>query len=139
MMGDVITEKLIPGISGFIARHSDLPLGLATNAEPANVDFVLRAAGIREYFRAIVNGQAVERPKPFPDIYLRVAQLLGSVPEFCVVFEDSHTGVEAARAAGMRVVGVATTLHDFPDVDLVVSDFLDPGLEKWLGSLTRCT
>ena len=53
-----------------------------------------------------------------------------------MVFEDSMTGVEAARAAGARVVGVSTTLSRFNNVDITVQDFLDPRLEAWLEELT---
>jgi beta-phosphoglucomutase len=136
LMSPVLQEKLVPGVRDFIVRHRDEALGIATNAEPANVDFVLDSAGLRSYFQAIVNGGQVSRPKPFPDIYLRVADMLGYAPEDCVVFEDSMTGVEAARAAGARVVGVSTTLSRFNNVDITVQDFLDPRLEAWLEELT---
>jgi len=63
---------------------------------------------------------------------LRAAELLGAPPASCIVFEDSPTGVAAARAAGMRVVGVGTHTMDLKEVDLIVRDFRDPGLEKWL-------
>jgi HAD superfamily hydrolase (TIGR01509 family) len=130
-----LSRKIVPGIAGFLSRHRELPIGLATNAEPANVDFVLNGAGIRQYFRAVVNGHDVKRPKPFPDIYLKVAEQLDIAPEHCVVFEDSLTGVQAARAAGMRVVGLTTTLREIPDVDFTVGSFLDPELEVWLQSV----
>ncbi len=129
-----LDDRLVPGISDFLEHHRDLPIGLATNAEPANVDFILDAAGIRPYFRAIVNGHEVDRPKPFPDVYLKVAEKLGVPPASCIVFEDSLTGVQAAKAAGMRVVGVRTTLDEFPNVDLTISHFQDPELERWLHS-----
>src|SRR6185295_14901683 len=104
------------------------PTGLATNAEPANVDFVLDgvrvgATPLRRCFHAIVNGHQVELPKPNPEIYLRVAGLLGSDPRNCVVFEDSLSGVESARAAGTRVVGLRTTHKEFKNIDLTVDDF----------------
>lgn len=130
-----LDERLVPGISDFLEHYRDMPIGLATNAEPANVDFVLDSAGIRPYFQAIVNGHEVERPKPFPDVYLKVAEKLGFPPQDCIVFEDSLTGVQAAQAAGMRVVGVRTTLEEFPKVDLTISHFQDPELERWLQSI----
>ncbi len=79
-----------------------------------------------------MDGQQVSRPKPAPDVYLRVAELLGANPRNCVVFEDSHTGVEAARAAGARVVGLRTTYKEFKNIELAVDDFRSPELKKWL-------
>lgn len=125
---------LVPGVSQFIRKYRYLPMGVASNAEAANVDFVLERAGIRDCFRAVVNGHDVKRPKPNPDIYLRAAELLGIKPGMCVVFEDSDTGVTAARAAGMGVIGVLTTLPGFDNVELAISDFLDPALDRWMES-----
>jgi len=51
----------------------------------------------------VVDGHQVARPKPYPDIYLRAAELVGVRPEECIVFEDSHSGVAAGLAAGMRL------------------------------------
>jgi beta-phosphoglucomutase family hydrolase len=132
MMAPVLEDNLVPGVREFIARYAEEPLAVATNAEAANVAFVLDRAGLRQYFRAIVDGQQVARPKPHPDIYLQAAKLLGVAPQDCIIFEDSLTGVEAARAAGARVVGLTTTLSDLPDVDLTIEDFFDPALEPWL-------
>ena len=130
-----LRQKLVPGVVDFLERNRNLPIGMGTNAELANVDFVLDEAGLRSYFPAIVTGHDVSRPKPFPDVYLRVAELLGVPPALCVVFEDSPSGVRAARAAGMRVVGLATTCT-LRDVDILVSDFLDPELELWLENVS---
>ena len=100
--------------------------------EPANIDFVLDEFGLRPYFKVAVNGHQVDRPKPFPDIYLKAAELLGLEPRECIVFEDSPTGAQAGIAAGMRVVGVETTPTDFQGVSLCIKDFNDPKLEVWL-------
>jgi HAD superfamily hydrolase (TIGR01509 family) len=105
MLSGRVDSILTPGLRAFLERHRDDPMAVATNAEPANVQFILREAQLRSYFRAVVNGDQVRRPKPFPDVYLRAAEMLGTPPANCIVFEDSYSGVEAARAAGMRVVG----------------------------------
>jgi len=129
-----IQEALVPGVREFLERHGGQPIGLATNAEPANVEFLMEAAHLRPYFRAVVDGHQVPNPKPHPDIYLRAAGLLGAEPGHCVVFEDSRTGIEAARAAGMAVVGLRTTHEELPGVDLEIRDFNSPELEPWLAN-----
>ncbi len=128
----VVNEVLVPGVRDFLKRHRHQPIGLATNAEAPNVDFVLDTARLRPYFRVVVDGHQVPIPKPHPDIYLMAAERLGTAPRDCVVFEDSFTGIDAARAAGMVVVGVLTTHEELPGVDLAIRDFHSPELEPWL-------
>jgi HAD superfamily hydrolase (TIGR01509 family) len=134
VMGPVLQEHLVPGLVAFLERHHEVPLAVGTNAEPANADFVLDSGGLRRFFRVVVDGAQVSRPKPHPQIYLRTAELLGLPPANCIVFEDSRTGVEAARAAGARVVGLTTTHDQLPEVGLRIRDFLDPTLDLWLSS-----
>lgn len=135
MMGPDLEQKLVPGIRSFLERWKDMPMGLGSNAEPANVDFVLGGARLRPYFQAIVDGHQVERPKPDPDVYLRAASQMGVDPASCIVFEDSITGVNAGLRAGAKVVGIATTSEELPGVQLMVRDFTDPALESWLKSI----
>jgi beta-phosphoglucomutase len=130
-----LARHMVPGVISFLERHKELPIGLATNGEPANVDLVLRGTMIQKYFQVAVSGHEVRLPKPHPDIYLKVAEKLNVPPQNCVVFEDSLTGIEAARGAGMRVVGLTTTITRLPDVDLAIPDFLDARLEPWLQSI----
>jgi HAD superfamily hydrolase (TIGR01509 family) len=132
MIADGLSRYKIPGIREFLDRYSDLPKAVASNAEPQNIDFVLDRFDLRRYFPVTVNGMQVARPKPFPDVYLEAARQLNIAPKLCIVFEDSPTGVEAARAAGMRVVGVVTTPTTFEDVQLEIKDFLDPALDPWM-------
>ncbi len=137
MMTPVFDAHLVPGIASFLSRNDSIPKALGTNAEPANVDFVLDKAALRPFFRVIVDGMQVEHPKPHPEIYLTAAQRLGFEPSRCIVFEDSPSGVAAARAAGMRVVGITTTADHLAGVDLHVRDFHDSQLDAWLKSQSR--
>lgn len=132
-----VEEFLTPGLRAFLERHREAPMAVASNAERDNVRFILEEAKLTPYFRAVVDGYQVERPKPFPDIYLRTAELLGTPPADCIVFEDSHTGVQAARAAGMRVAGIGSTDAELPGAALTVGSFLDPELEIWLQAQSR--
>ncbi len=134
MTGTGLLAHIVPGVAEFLERHGDVPKAVASNAEPKNIDFVLDGADFRRHFRAVVDGMQVEHPKPFPDVYLKAAALLGIAPENCIVFEDSPAGVQAARAAGARVVAVET--HEpLENVDLRVRDFNAPELEPWLATL----
>lgn len=134
MMRPRLKEMLVPGVREFLARHQDLPIGVATNAEPENVAFVLEGAGLAHLFRAVVDGHQVSKPKPHPDIYLKAASLLGVDPLDCVVFEDSYSGIAAAKAAGMRTVGLRTTHAVLPDVELAIDNFRDTRLDPWLAN-----
>ena len=134
LVNEDLSQYAIPGLHEFLERHRDVPKAVASNAEPQNIDFVLDRYRLRPYFPVTVNGMQVRRPKPFPDVFLEAARRLNTEPKSCIVFEDSPTGVAAARAAGMRVVGVETTPTTFEGIDLRIGDFVDPALEPWLSA-----
>jgi beta-phosphoglucomutase family hydrolase len=137
MIDGRIEEILVPGLRSFLDRHARSPLAVATNAEPENVRFVIDRAGLGGYFRAVVDGHQVRRPKPAPDIYLRAAELLGVPASNCLVFEDSHSGIAAAVAAGMRVIGIRTTYDNLPGAAICVDNFNSGELDSWLAAQTR--
>jgi len=134
-----VGELLVPGVRRFLADATalGLPLAVATNANRANLDFVLQEGKLASFFRVAIDGHQVSRPKPDPEIYLLAAELLGTPPPSCVVFEDSRAGVDAGLAAGMRVVGISTTHDEIPGVSLMIRDFEDPALSTWCRSFLR--
>jgi beta-phosphoglucomutase len=138
LIGERLESLLVPGVRQFLERYAALPKAVASNAEPANIQFVLDIAGLRRYFRVVVDGNQVRHPKPDPEIYLRAAELLGWAPRNCIVFEDSYAGVEAARVAGMRVVGILTTHAELPGAALSVHNFTSGDLQEWLRA-QECT
>jgi len=97
-----------------------MPMGVATSTRVAQATSKLTDAGLASYFSTIVGGDQVERSKPHPDIYLRVAHLLEADPTACLALEDSENGVRAAVAAGMTVVQV-------PDLQAPSGDLLSLG------------
>jgi beta-phosphoglucomutase len=121
--------ELVKGLQDLLnaLQAQDIPTGVASNAPKINVDFALDNGNIRAFFQAVVYADLVERPKPFPDIYLKTASLLGRQPQNCVVFEDSLTGISAAKAAGAKVVALTTTYAKRnlmqAGADLVIADF----------------
>jgi beta-phosphoglucomutase family hydrolase len=132
-----IEQMLVPGLRPFLERYRGSPMAVASNAEPENVDFLLDRAGLRPYFRAVIDGHQVRHPKPHPEIYRRAAAMLEIAPRDCIVFEDSLTGIAAARAAGMRVIGIRTTEVNLPGTDVTADNFLNGSLTSWLGAQKR--
>ncbi|MCW5978012.1 MAG: HAD family phosphatase [Bryobacteraceae bacterium] len=138
LMAPRLAEFLVPGVVDFCRRTRHVPIGLASNAEPANVRFILEGAGLLPYFKAVLDAAQVSHPKPDPEIYLRTAEALGATPSECVIFEDSDVGVRAARAAGAgAVIGVSTTTPRLDGADFQIANFLDARLDVWLGRLAR--
>jgi len=134
MVGDRVEAALVPGIRSFLQRYTAAPMALASNAEPQNVYFLLDRAGLRNCFRAVLDGSQVSRPKPDPEIYLLASRLLGVAPANCIVFEDSPSGVQAAVTAGMRVIGLLTTYGNLPNARICVDNFRSGDLESWLAA-----
>jgi beta-phosphoglucomutase family hydrolase len=132
-----IEDMLVPGIREFLSRYRSVPMGIASNAEPENVNFLLDRAQLRPYFQAVVDGSRVSNPKPHPDVYLLAARLLGIAPSECIVFEDSPSGVAAALAAGMRAIGLCTTYVNLPGVVLTVDNFISGELNEWVQAQFR--
>lgn len=89
-----------------------LPLAVASNSMRESVVASVARAGLRERVgERIFSADMVARPKPAPDVYLLAARTLEVAPERCLVIEDSATGVRAALAAGMRVIGFTGASH----------------------------
>lgn len=104
-------QPLFPSLPELVADlAAKYPLAVASGSLHAVIDEVLALKNLRDHFRAVVSVQDVGRPKPAPDVFLRAAELLGKEPARCCVIEDSAAGVEAALAAGMRVVAITNSL-----------------------------
>ncbi|CAB3757894.1 HAD family hydrolase [Paraburkholderia humisilvae] len=92
-----------------------LPAAVVSNSRLARVSASLQRAGLTEMFaNRVFSAEQVARPKPFPDVYLFAAQQLGVPPTRCVVIEDSVSGLNAARAAGMKTIAFVGASH-IPD------------------------
>ncbi|MFQ3609639.1 MAG: beta-phosphoglucomutase family hydrolase [Chloroherpetonaceae bacterium] len=131
--------KALTGLPKFLeeAQALQIPMALATGGGKPNIDFVLDGLDLRKYFCSILGAGDVKHGKPNPEIYLKSADALGISPEDCFVFEDALPGIEAARRAGMRVVGIATThsisfLRRVPSVTLAVKNFVPLSPKQFL-------
>jgi HAD superfamily hydrolase (TIGR01509 family) len=106
--------RAFPGVHDLVRGLMDhgVPCAVASSADRIKVHANLAAVGLPlTWFGAVVVGEDVSRKKPAPDIYLLAAERLGVPASHCCVVEDAISGVEAAKAAGMRCVAVE---HSFP-------------------------
>ncbi len=118
-----------PGVANWVRHlHGQGWLQAIASAAPrSNIEVVLDALGTAHCFQGIVSAGDVHRGKPDPEVYLLAASRVGVSPDRCIVVEDAVAGVEGARRAGMRSIGVSHNGAHLP-ADLVVSslDLLRP-------------
>lgn len=129
---ELYAPRLAPtgGLMAFLdeLRARGVRLAVGTSAPKANLDFVFDGLGLRSRFDAVIDAEMVTRCKPDPEIYLRAVAELGLTAAECLVFEDAVAGIESARAAGVEVVALSTSipaerLEGMPGVALVIPDF----------------
>lgn len=123
----------IPGVIDVIRQGGELniPMGICSGALRDEIEVSLEYLGLREFFPVTIAAEDVREGKPHPEGYLTAAKKLGEIfgreirPERCVVCEDSPTGISAAKAAGMKVLGLSTTYNpqDLAQADSIIPDF----------------
>lgn len=94
-------------------------IGMGTSSQHELVNVILEKYGLQDYFDSIRTSCEVGRGKPYPDIFLKVAEDLGVNPEECLVFEDTLAGVLAGKRAGMHVIAIYDA-YSVPFVDEIL-------------------
>ena len=126
---------LYPGAARCIERlAATFPLGIASGALAHEIETVLRGAHLRDHFRFIVGAGETANSKPAPDPYLRAAELHGRPPSECVAIEDSRWGIESAKTAGMKCIGITNT---YPASELTTADRVIASLDEFTEALIR--
>ena len=143
---EIITERLndfehnmrydyIEGFEAFVQqlRSKGVKTAVVTSSNIVKMQVVYgRRSEFQELFDAILTSEDFESSKPDPDCYLKAAARLGAGIDECIVFEDSFNGLKSGRAAGMKVVGLATTNSAesiAPYSDTVISNYID--FDSW--------
>jgi beta-phosphoglucomutase len=118
--------KPLPGAAEWVARlhASGWKQAVASSAPRANIEVVMEVLGFERYIDATVAAEDVARGKPAPDVFLEAAHRLGLPPERAIVVEDAVPGIAAAKAAGMRSVGVSRHIR-LSEADLVISSLAE--------------
>lgn len=128
--------RAFPGVRRFIdeCHTQGIVMAVASAAIAKNVNFLVSALGLQDYFRVLLTAGDITHAKPDPEIYLKTAEMLGVSPATCAVFEDSFVGIAAAKRAGMKCVAIASTfaaedLRRETRADLIVPSFEAVSLE----------
>lgn len=128
----VIYKEHVAPIKGLIEFLKDLndkgfKLAVATSAPKENMDLILDELKIRDLFSSTLSSEDVKLHKPHPEVYLKSAENLGIPIEQCIVFEDSFSGITAAKNAGMKVVAVLSThkKEELPVSDAYIRNFTE--------------
>jgi beta-phosphoglucomutase len=128
------TTTLYPGAAACVElMAAAFPLGIASGAKKPEILQILRSAGLDRCFQFVVASGDTPNSKPAPDPYIRAAERHGLPPHACVAIEDSRWGLESARTAGLRTVGIT---HTYP-ADQLPADVVINTLAEFTPELVR--
>ncbi len=121
---------VMPGVERFIhlLRGKNIPFSIGTSSTRVRALSKLEKSGLASFFEVVVTVDDVHAPKPAPHIFLEAAKRMKISPARCVVIEDSVEGVQAAKAAGMKVIGFAPQEKDRAsvcDADVIISSYAE--------------
>jgi beta-phosphoglucomutase len=129
MISHMRPDEILPGAKEFVQACRNAGIKTALGSASKNSMTILDKIGMTSLFDAIIDGNKVTHAKPDPEVFLKGAQELGIPPANCVVFEDAIAGVAAAKAGGMKAVGIGA-----PEVlnkaDMVLSGLNEMTLDK---------
>ena len=114
-------SEMLPGVTDYLQHLRGKGIRTALGSASKNALLILERLNITGLFDVIVDGNKVAKAKPDPDVFLRAARELGTVPASCVVFEDAEAGIEAARRAGMGTVGIGNA-DTLKQADILLPD-----------------
>lgn len=124
----------IKGLTEFLKelKEHNIIMALATSGIQENIDFMFEHVPIKQYFKTIIQAKDVDKGKPEPEIFLKTAEAVGIPAGNCIVFEDSISGVQAGKAAGMKVIALTTTHspEELHEADLVIKDYTEVNFER---------
>ncbi|MDG5799058.1 beta-phosphoglucomutase [Marinilabiliaceae bacterium ANBcel2] len=101
-------EELLPGAKEFLLECRKNKIKTALGSASKNAQTIIERLKISDLFDAVIDGTHTLKAKPNPEVFLKGAEALSVKPEECIVFEDAVSGVDAAKAAGMKVIGIGS-------------------------------
>ncbi len=106
LLNTISAQDILPGIESLLLELNARGIKVALASASKNARPILHRLGLTPLFDAIGDGWSVSRSKPAPDVFIHAAGQVGVNIDECIVVEDAEAGVDAAKEAGMRVVGI---------------------------------
>lgn len=117
-------DEILPGVIAFLDELRDNGILIALGSASKNAMTILELINLTRKFDVVIDGNKVGKAKPDPEVFLKGAFELGIDPANCLVFEDAQAGIDAARNAGMHIIGIGQAEN------LKNADFIIPGFEN---------
>ena len=134
-LNDLSPADILPGVSALLNALRERGVKIAIGSSSKNAACILQAIGLADAFDAVVDGTQITRSKPDPEVFSLAAEQLGILARHCLVVEDAEAGVDAALAAGMRVLAVgAAAAH--PSATLSAQDLDEICVDALLDNTT---
>ena len=134
-LNDLSPADILPGVSALLNALRERGVKIAIGSSSKNAARILQAIGLADAFDAVVDGTQITRSKPDPEVFSLAAEQLGILARHCLVVEDAEAGVDAALAAGMRVLAVgAAAAH--PSATLSAQDLDEICVDALLDNTT---
>jgi beta-phosphoglucomutase len=131
LISNMNPSEILPGVLDFLQEIKAQGYLIALGSASKNAEVILRKTGLISWFDAIIDGNHVQKSKPDPEVFLKGAEALGVSPENCIVFEDASAGIEAAKRAGMKAIGIGDP-SILGEADQVISSFVAVQASKLL-------
>jgi beta-phosphoglucomutase len=128
MINQMKPDEILPGAKEFVKACKNAGIKTALGSASKNSMTILDKIGMASLFDAIIDGNKVSKPKPDPEVFLKAAEELDTPPANCVVFEDAIAGIEAAKAGGMKAVGIGEP-ETLKEADLVLKGLNEMSLD----------
>ncbi len=121
-------EEILPGVVDFLVMLRSKGIKISLGSASKNAMLILERVQLQHYFDAVIDGNKALKAKPDPQVFLLAAEELGQNPTSCVVFEDAAAGIEAAKAAGMKCIGIGSP-NVLGKADKVVPGFVNATID----------
>ncbi|NHC42590.1 beta-phosphoglucomutase [Bacillus sp. MM2020_1] len=131
LLNNLSPTNILPGVLNLLLSLKARDVKVAIGSSSKNTPFILKQIGLTSNFDAIADGNSIKNSKPDPEVFLLAAEMMGVTPVECTVIEDAQAGIDAAKAAGMKAVGIgsaSTCLH----ADLKLKDLTNLDIDQLL-------